>query len=180
MSAKTIFTFVLFITLFCACKNDASGDNEKSEYNPREEPLPKTGDNVSEASKSAQLTVLINESKKTLDSIDIAYRDIMQMRKQQSLNLYEKEQVNQALMELNDAKDLIVLETEKAVISELKEKSASLQIVMQKMNTASEKMQRIAQTLSRVSGIIEKTTNILATALTSGLVRPPITPSTRS
>lgn len=168
---------LLALTLVACQSNDKS--NEKNSSNKEYEindKIPPSGENISSAEK-AKLEELISESKKTLDSIDVAYSFVRKQSRLQNLSLDEREQVNEALIELNDAKDLIVLEMEQKIINDLKEKTTSLQIVMQDMNTKSDKLMHIAQTLSRISGVITKTTNLLAGALAVGLIRPRIVPA---
>lgn len=180
MSAKFFILFFIVFAGFTSCQNNShettSASDSSQNINPRNRRMPSTGG--SENAKAEQLNMLIAESKKTLDSIDAAYKNIATERSNRSMSIYEREQVNEALMELNDAKDLIILETQEAVIAELKEKTSSLKLVMQKMNTASSKMQNIARSLSKISGIIEQTTNILASALTYGIIRPRIVAAT--
>lgn len=164
------------LTLFFSCKNSDDAAVNKSagkEYEIPDEEMP-SGEKLTNNEKRERIAALIAESKRTLDSIDVAYRVIRKESRKQTLSFDEREQVNEALMELNDAKDLIVLEMEKTIINELKEKTTLLQTVMEDMTAKSEKLNRIAQTLSRVSGMIEKTTNLLAGALSAGLVRPKI------
>lgn len=169
---KGVIFFMGLIIFISSCNNSSKSKENKEPYNPRDEPLPTVGDNLNEAAKKEQLKLLIRESRKTLDSIDNAYYNIRVEVRKKSLSLYEKEQVNEALMELNDTKDLIVLETQNAVIAQLKQKTASLQSVMRDMNTKSAELQNIISTLTRISGVIEKTTNILAVALTTGIIKP--------
>jgi uncharacterized protein (DUF885 family) len=168
-------TFLIgFLLLLLACQNNAdTAPRQKAgeEYVQSEE---ETSSGLTAAGKKEKLSMLLDESKRTLDSIDVAYSSIRKESRQRQLTLDEREHVNEALMELNDAKDLIVLEVEKSIINELKEKTVALQNVMDGMNAKSDKLTRIAQTLSRVSGIIEKTTNLLAEALSAGIVRPKI------
>lgn len=175
MSIRNLFLFALVLSIAASC-NSKPDKKDDQVVNPRDLPSPSTGETIN---KEQQLNILITESRKTLDSIDAAYQNIaLERENSRGMDMYDKEQINEALMELNDAKDLIVLETQQRVISELKEKTASLQSVMQKMNTASAKMQNIVRTVSRISSIIEKTTNTLAMALTSGIIRPPLPPTT--
>jgi hypothetical protein len=176
MKSTTVF-ILLFALSLVACQSNNKSDEKKSSNKEYEinDKVPPSGENMS-ASEKAKLEELITESKKTLDSIDVAYSFVRKQSRLQNLSLDEREQVNEALIELNDAKDLIVLEMEQKIINDLKEKTTSLQIVMQDMNTKSHKLMHIAQTLSRISGVIAKTTNLLAGALAVGLIRPRIIP----
>ena len=183
MSTKLWILFFIALICFTSCQNNSqesstTARDSSEQINPRDRRMPSTGGTGSENVKTQQLNMLISESKKTLDSIEVAYKNIAAERTNRSMSMYEREEVNEALMELNDAKDLIILETQEAVIAELKEKTSSLKSVMQKMNTASSKMQNVARCLSKVSGIIEQTTNILASALTYGIIRPRIVAGT--
>jgi hypothetical protein len=122
--------------------------------------------------RKQQINLLITESKRTMDSIDLAYKYIRRLSPMLNLNAAERQQVNESLMELNAAKELVILETQQTVIDQLKEKTSSLNNIMDNMKTKSDKLQSISSTLSRVSVMLEKTTNILSSALTSGLIRP--------
>jgi DNA anti-recombination protein RmuC len=122
----------------------------------------------------AQINSLLEQSRSTLDSIDNAYKYIRVTSKVQNLTIEEREQVNEALLQLNNTKELIILEIQQSVISQLKEKTASLHTVIDNLNVKSKRLENIISTLSRVSGIIEKTTNALASALSSGIIRPKI------
>ena len=177
MKSTTVsILFLLFV--LTACQNNTSNHDKESaskEYKIDDKLAP-SGEAISDIEKKERVNALMSESKRTLDSIDIAYSFIRKQSRLQNLSLEEREQVNEALMELNDSKDLIVLEMEHRIINDLKEKTASLQIVMQDMNSKSEKLMHIAQTLSRISSIITKTTNVLADALTLGIIRPPLPP----
>lgn len=166
---------IAVICLLAACNSDKKSDETPStkEYEINDEMEP-SGRNLSAGEKEAKLAVLIRQSKQTMDSIDAAYKNISRERRAAKLSADEREQVSEALVELSNARDLIVLEVQESVITELKEKTNALQTVMDNMNTRSAQMMNIATTLSKVSGIIAKTTNTLADALTMGLVRPKI------
>ena len=178
---KSLLLLFTASLLLIACGTDSNKEKEsKKRNNEIVEEFPTTGETMSAEEKKEKLAMLIKESKKTLDSIDQAYKNIRSESRRNALSLEEREQVNEALMELNDAKDLIVLEMQETVVNELKEKTASLKTVMKDMNLRSEKMLNIAQTLSRVSGVIEKTADLLAGALSIGLVRPKLPATTES
>ncbi len=179
---KKLLLLCLSVHLF-ACSGDESekAETHKKKYEV-DDTLPPSGGKMSASEKQAQLALLVNESRRTMDSIDVAYKTIRHDSKTATLSLDERETVNEALLELNNAKDLIVLETQQRVIDGLKEKSSALKVVMNDMNLKSQQLMNIANTLTRISGVIEKTTNLLATALSTGLIRPridppPVTPS---
>lgn len=177
MKPATVSIFLL-VFLLTACESNSDEKNTSNKEYQIDDKLPPSGEPDS-GSKEEKLEVLISESKRTLDSIDVAYSFIRKESRLQSLSLDEREQVNEALIELNDAKDLILLEMEQKIINDLKEKTASLQVMMQDMDAKSQKLMHISQTLSRISGIISKTTNLLAGALAVGIVRPQLPPAPR-
>jgi uncharacterized protein (DUF885 family) len=152
--------FFLLTIMMLSCGNHRESDS--------------IGDILSGTERKTKLELLMAESKRTLDSIDVAYTTIRKESRKHQLSLDEREQVNESLMDLNDAKDLIVLEMEKSVVDELKQKTASLQEYVDGMTTKSEKLERIANTLSRISSTIEKTTNLFADAVSFGIIRPKI------
>lgn len=171
-------SILFFLFLFTACQSNTNNDDKENpgkEYEINDK-LPPSGEPISDIEKKERVNALMSESKRTLDSIDAAYSFIRKESRAQNLSLDEREQVNEALIELNDAKDLIVLEMEHRIINDLKEKTASLKVVMQDMNSKSEKLMHIAQTLSRISGVIAKTTNLLSGALALGIIRPSLPP----
>lgn len=176
---KVVFTFFAASVIAFACGTNPAEENKpkKGAYEI-EETLPSTGGPVTAAEKEDRMALLISESKKTLDSIEVTYQHIRAESRRHTLTLEERERVNEALVDLNDARDLVVLEMEANVIRDLEQKTASLKSVMVEMNQQSQKLHHIAQLLSRVSGLIEKTTNLLAGALSAGLVRPPLAPAT--
>ena len=126
----------------------------------------------SKAEKEAQITTLINITKQTMDSIDVAYTTIRSSSRLMNLSFEEREDVNEALQQMNVAKELIVLETQKEIIDQLRKKTNSLNSVIDHINKTSDRLNNIAATISKVSNIIEKTTNILASSFTMGIIKP--------
>jgi hypothetical protein len=173
---KKSILLLSFITLLTACSDNSETKEEKAGKRGYDidESLKPSGEKMSGAEKEARLELLISESKRTMDSIDMAYKNIRRDSRAGALTLDEREQVNEVLIDLSDARDLIILEMQESVIANLKEKTAAMQTVMVDMNAKSERMMNIAATLSRVSGVIGKLTNTLADALSFGLVRPSI------
>jgi len=163
-------SFCLLASILIIACGTASNEEKKAKQEEVSENS-NEGEGVTDLKKE-QLNLLISESKRTMDSIDIAYKYIRRLSPMLNLSADDRQQVNEALMEMNSAKELIILETQQVVIDQLKEKSASLNIIMADMNLKSEKLKSICATLTKVCGMIEKTTNVLATALTTGLIRP--------
>lgn len=167
---KISYLFILLVLAGCQSNNDSEKVSSKDyEINDN---LPPSGEPEFEGTKEQRLNLLMAESKKTLDSIDFTYTFINRERTRQQLSLDEREEVNEALLELSEAKDLIVLQMQQAVIDSLKSKTESLENVTKQLGSMSQKLVHIAQSLSRVSGMIEKTTNLLAGALAVGIIRP--------
>jgi ABC-type transporter Mla subunit MlaD len=124
------------------------------------------------AEKEAQLTTMINMTKQTMDSIDAAYTTIRSSSRLMNLSLEEREDVNEALQNMNVAKELIILQTQKEIIDQLRLKTNSLNSVIDHINKTSERLNNISKTISRISNIIEKTTNLLASGFTMGIIKP--------
>lgn len=124
------------------------------------------------AEKEAQLTTMINMTKQTMDSIDAAYTTIRSSSRLMNLSLEEREDVNEALQNMNVAKELIILQTQKEIIDQLRIKTNSLNSVIDHINKTSERLNNISKTISRISNIIEKTTNLLASGFTMGIIKP--------
>lgn len=169
-----ILSYLLVLVIFMSCESSSDNDSKKvsSKDYQIDDKLPPSGEPESEGTKEEKLNTLIAESRKTLDSIDVSYSFINRERTRQTLSLDEREEVNEALLELSEAKDLIVLQMEQAVIDSLKSKTENLEGMTKQLGSMSNKLVHIAQSLSRVSGMIEKTTNLLAGALAVGIIRP--------
>lgn len=73
---------------------------------------------------------------------------------------------------MNNTKELIILETQKQMIDELTQKSLLLKNVVNEINAKSGKMKSICLTISHISNIIKKTTDLFAAALTAGVIKP--------
>lgn len=172
---KKILLLLLTASLLFACKDSSDNEkaNKKTEY-PLDENLSPSGEKMTASDREAKLEMLITESKRTVDSINIAYNTIRRESRISKLSMDERNQVSEALLDLSNARDLIILDMQQSVINELNHKTQALQTVMQDMSVKSQQMLNIATTLSRVSGIIEKTTTLLSSALSIGLVRPKI------
>src|SRR5205085_4742932 len=103
-----------------------------------------SGEKMTASDKEARLELLINESKRTIDSIDMAYKNIRRDSRANKLSMDERNQVSEALIDLSNARDLIILDMQQTVINDLKEKTLALQTVMQDMNTKSQQLRNIA------------------------------------
>lgn len=154
MSIRNI-SCCFFASLFIiACGTASNKEKEETRNDSAEHSNNNTG--LGNEAGKEQLNSLITESKKTMDSIDIAYNYIRRLSPMLNLSADDRQQVNEALMELNSAKELIILETQQAVIQQLNQKTASLNVITKEMNVKSEKLQNIATTLTRICGLIKK------------------------
>lgn len=169
---------ILFISafLFFSCKNSADKSETQKTKNTTDtssafqfDPTMATG---TKAEKEAQVTMLINITKQTMDSIDAAYTSVRSSSRLMNLSMEEREDVNEALQQMNVAKELIVLETQKEIIDQLREKTNSLNSVIDHINKTSDRLNNIALTISKISNIIQKTTSMLASGFTMGIIKP--------
>ncbi len=177
-----ILFILLSSCLLAACGGENSVDTETPDSSsttrkPMRERIgrPRAGKMVT-AEERKQVQMLINTSRMAMDSIDVAYKSIRTSSKLLKLTAEERETVNEALQGLNTMKELIILETQSAVIAQLKEKTTELYGVMNEMSEKSDKLNEIAAKIGKVSGIVKKTTDALAAALSSGIIRPRMTP----
>lgn len=181
--------YVLFLSLVCllfSCGTSA----DKTETTARDS-TSTAADNTSEYTTTAtddtydgtapagtkterqqQTLQLINIANQTMDSIDAAYTSIRNSSRNLGLTLEEREHVNEALLQMNIVKELILLETQKEIIFQLQQKANTLNSVIIDMNKTSERLNHISATVAKVSGIIEKTTNVLSSGLTMGIIKP--------
>src|SRR5579875_866622 len=125
------------------------------EVNPDIKSVPFAASPVNE-----RVQMLIASAKQTMDSIDLAYEKVRISTRMTDLSLDDREKLNEALEEMNMAKDLILLETHKQIIDELNEKSLSLKNVVSTINSKSEEMRSVCQTIRWISEIIKKTTDL--------------------
>ena len=124
--------------------------------------------------RDMQLNLIIEAAKMTLDSIDAAYTFVRSSSKLMSLSLDDREQLNFALQQMNDTRDLIILETQKEVLDQLQEKASSFKTMVTSMHKRSSKLENITRSLSRLSDLIQKTTDALVSAFSSGIIKPRI------
>ena len=122
--------------------------------------------------REAQLSALVNISRQAMDSIDVAYTSVRSSSRLMNLSMEEREDLNEALQQMNVAKELIVLQTQREIIDQLREKTNSLNAVIDHINKTSDKLNNIATTIPRVTHIIEGTTNMLASAFSAGIIKP--------
>jgi hypothetical protein len=158
----------------CGGEDSVQPDNENETTGAKRERAGrsiKAGRSVTEADRQ-KVQMLISTSKMAMDSIDVTYKSIRSSSKLLKLTAEERESVNEALQNLNVLKELIILETQSAVIQQLKEKTTELYGVMDEMSSKSDKLNEIAAKIGKVSGIVKKTTDALAAALSSGIIRP--------
>jgi hypothetical protein len=171
------FFYFLFTTLlFLSCKNSSDREKENA-IDTASINRTITDEKIATGTKTekeARLMLMISMSKQAMDSIDFAYSSIRSSSRLMNLSLEEREDVNEALQQMNVAKELIVLETQKEIIDQLRDKTNSLKVVIDHINKTSDRLNNIAGTISKVSGIIEKTTNMLASAFTAGIIKPKI------
>lgn len=119
-----------------------------------------------------QVQLLIASAKEAMDSIDLAYTNLRSSIRFIDLSLDDREKINEALQAMNNTKELIILETQKQMIDELTQKSLLLKNVVNEINAKSGKMKSICLTISHISNIIKKTTDLFAAALTAGVIKP--------
>ncbi len=175
MRSISCILFSVFILWACGGKNSVEGEEtETTTTNKRSTERigrPRAGKMVTEEQRR-KVQMLISTSKTAMDSIDVAYKSIRTSSKLLKLTVEERETVNEALQGLNALKELIILETQSAVIQQLKAKTTELYEVMDEMSAKSEKLNEIAARIAKISGIVKKTTDILAAALSSGIIKP--------
>lgn len=165
---------LISISFVLVCCNAATDNNPSHDYFADSSNTSRDDNTAAGEAAKEQLRLVIATAKNAMDSIDATYRLVRSSSRLLNLSLDERQQVNEALLEMNNAKDLIVLETQKAVIDQLQQKTTSLNSLVAEMNTKSKKLKEISNHLSHVCGIIQNTTNALATALTSGIIKPKI------
>lgn len=122
--------------------------------------------------KQAQVKLLISISRQTMDSIDAAYILVRGSSRVMDLSIEERENVNEALQQMNVAKELIVLETQKEIIDQLRQKTNSLNSMIDQINKTSFRLNQISNTISKVSSLIERTTNMLSSGFAIGIIKP--------
>lgn len=175
-----LFFIVFSLMIFSACGENSVKQEETTITTVSEKPKrermggPRPGKMVTDAQRK-EVQLLISASKTAMDSIDAAYKEIRGSSKFLKLTVEERETVNEALQGLNILKELIILETQSAVIQQLKAKTSELNVVMDQMSEKSAKLNEIAAKIAKVSGIVKKTTDILAAALSSGVIKPNMT-----
>lgn len=159
-----------------ACNNAADRSETKQTKNTTDSTATLTfdpnGPAGTKAEKEAQITTLINITRQTMDSIDVAYTTVRSTSRLMNLSLEEREDVNEALQQMNVAKELIVLETQKEIIDQLEQKTSSLNSLIAHMNKTSDRLNNISVTISKVCNIIAKTTNMLSSGFTMGIIKP--------
>jgi len=172
---KIIVLFSLFVIMLMIACNSSSDTKGASEVQKDSASYFDTTAGVSLAKeREMQLNLIIEVAKTTLDSIDVAYTFVRSSSKIMSLSLDDREQLNVVLQQMNDTRDLIILETQKEVLDQLQEKAASFRTMVTAMQGRSVKLTTITRKLSSLSDLIQKTTDALVGAFTSGIIKPRI------
>lgn len=125
-----------------------------------------------EKEKEMQMNMVIEAARMTLDSINTAYTFVFNSSKTMSLSVDERQQLNFALQQMNDTRELIILETQKDVLDNLQAKAASFKSMVTSIGVKSAKLNSIVKSLTRLSDLIQKTTDVLADAFSSGIIKP--------
>lgn len=119
-----------------------------------------------------QMEMLIMTVDETLDSIDAAYSYIRQSSGKLSLSLEERQQVNLALQQINDARDLIILEAQEDMLEQLQQKTNAFKAMVGSMKTKTNKLADISKSLARLSDMLQKATDAIVSAASSGIIKP--------
>ena len=127
-----------------------------------------------EAAREQQMNFVIEAAKETLDSMDAVYTSVRSSAKLMTLSLNDREQMNATLQQINDTRELIILETQKEILDQLQQKAAAFKMMVSVMRGKSDKLAGITQRLSKLSDMIQKTTDALVSAFSSGIVKPKI------
>jgi uncharacterized protein (DUF885 family) len=168
MKRATVF-FLFCMMLIIACNSSSDTSEAKKDSTSYYD----TTSGVSLAKeREMQTNLVIEAAKTTLDSIDAAYTYVRSSSKLMSLSLDDREQLNFALQQMNDTRDLIILETQKEVLDQLQEKASSFKTMVASMHNRSAKLENITRSLSRLSDLIQKTTDVLVSAFSSGIIKP--------
>jgi hypothetical protein len=127
-----------------------------------------------EKEREMQMNLVVEAARMTLDSINTVYTAVFNSSKTMSLSVDERQQLNFALQQMSDTRELIILETQQDVLEHLQEKAASFKSMVTSMGGRSAKLANLAKSLSRLSNLIESTTNAIADAFSSGIIKPKI------
>jgi adenylosuccinate synthase len=170
---KRVLLFCLPAMMLMIACNSSSDTKDTSEAKKDSTSYYDTTSGVSLAKeREMQTNIVIEAAKTTLDSIDAAYTYVRSSSKLMSLSLDDREQINFALQQMNDTRDLIILETQKEVLDQLQEKASSFKTMVASMHGRSAKLENITRSLSRLSDLIQKTTDVLVSAFSSGIIKP--------
>lgn len=167
--ALIIFSYVLLI----AC-NSSADNNTTTEEVPAVDSAdlnPNSGVKV-DLTREEQMEMLVSTVDETLDSIDAAYSYIRQSSSKLSLSLDERQQVNLALQQINDARDLIILEAQEEMLQQLQQKTTAFKAMVGGMKTKTTKLADIAKSLARLSDMLQKATDAIVSAASSGIIKP--------
>ena len=171
---RNLILFSVVFLFSCSQSTDKS-ETQQTETTVDSASVKTYEQNMSAGSKSAKeekVMALITMAKQTMDSIDAAYTTIRSSSRLMSLSLEEREDVNEALQQMNVAKELIILETQKEIIDQLQQKTNTLNSVIDHIYKTSDRLNNIAITISKVTNIIQKATNMLASGFTMGIIKP--------
>lgn len=164
-----LFSFVLLI----AC-NSSADKNTATEETPAIDSadLNRNSGVKAELTAEEQMEMLILTVDETLDSIDAAYSYIRQSSSKLSLSLDERQQVNLALQQINDARDLIILEAQEDMLQQLQQKTTAFKTMVGTMKTKTNKLADISKSLARLSDMLQKATDAIVSAASSGIIKP--------
>jgi hypothetical protein len=162
---------VLIILVFLSC--NSSSDNGVGTSSKDSASYFDTTAGVSlEKEREMQMNMVVEAARTTLDSINTVYTIVFNSSKTMSLSVDERQQLNFALQQMNDTRELIILETQQDVLEHLQEKAASFKSMVIAMGGRSAKLANLAKSLSRLSNLIESTTNAITDAFSSGIIKP--------
>lgn len=164
-----IFSFVLLIA--CNSSTDTNTTTEEVPAIDSADLNPKSGVR-GELTPEEQMEMLILTVDETLDSIDAAYSYIRQSSSKLSLSLDERQQVNLALQQINDARDLIILEAQEDMLEKLQQKTTAFKTMVSGMKTKTNKLADISKSLTRLSDMLQKATDAIVSAASSGIIKP--------
>ncbi|MBS1576736.1 MAG: hypothetical protein JST09_15665 [Bacteroidetes bacterium] len=167
-----IVTGVLFIAVYISCNSSSDSGNTGTLPQDTATYFDTTTGVSLQREREMQMNMIIEAARMTLDSINSAYTLVFNSSKTMSLSVDERQQLNFALQQMNDTRELIILETQKEVLDNLQEKAASFKSMVKSMGVKSTKLINIARSLTHLSDLIQHTTDALADAFSSGIIKP--------
>lgn len=168
----SIISCVLIITGLASCNSSSDSGEAEVSTTDSSSYFDTTAGISLERERERQVNMIIEVARMTLDSINSAYTLVFNSSKTMSLSVDERQQLNFLLQQMNDARELIILETQKDVLDNLQAKAASFKSMVASMGTKSAKLNNIARSLARLSDLIQKTTDALTDAFSSGIIKP--------